>query len=61
MKDYDAIQKYIREAQLQRSVALAEIIANGLVWFFKGIDRVSSRVASAVSRKPGPAKTAAQH
>lgn len=57
MNDYTPIAKYIKQYQLQRSVALAEVLTDGFVWFFKGIDRL----AGAVTRKPASAKTAAQY
>lgn len=59
MNDYTPIDKYIKQYQLQRSVALAEILTDGLVWFFKGIDNVSARIAG--SRKSPGTKTAAQY
>jgi hypothetical protein len=61
MNDYAPIRKYIKQYQLQRTVVLAEVLTDGFVWFFKGLDNVSARIAGALSRKPGQAKTAAQH
>jgi hypothetical protein len=35
MQDYEAIQEYIRRARIERSVYLAELIADGIVRTWK--------------------------
>lgn len=53
MERYEAIDQYIRQARLERSVYLAEIIADGIVATSKGIRYVADVILS-VARAKNP-------
>lgn len=61
MNDYSPIARYIKAYQLQRSVALAEVIADGFVWLFRGIENLTGRIPGPLVRKPEGIKAATQH
>ncbi len=53
MERYEAIDQYIRQARLERSVYLAEIIADAIVATSKGIKYVAEVILS-VARAKNP-------
>lgn len=53
MERYEAIEQYIRQARLERSVYLAEIISDAIVATLKGIRYVAEVILS-VARAKNP-------
>ena len=53
MERYEAIDQYIRQARLERSVYVAEIIADAIIATWKGIKYVAEVVLS-VARAKNP-------
>jgi hypothetical protein len=51
MKRYEAIEEYIRQARLERSVFVAEVIADAIVATWKGIKYAADVVLSAARAK----------
>ncbi|QJR13997.1 hypothetical protein DSM104440_00789 [Usitatibacter palustris] len=43
MNNYSRIERHIREAQLQRSVEIADAIGDALVWITRGIQALAGR------------------
>jgi hypothetical protein len=53
MERYEAIEQYIRQARIERSVYVAELIADAIVATWKGIKYVAEVVLS-VARAKNP-------
>jgi hypothetical protein len=51
MERYEAIEEYIRQARLERSVFVAEVIADAIVATWKGIKYAADVVLSAARAK----------
>jgi hypothetical protein len=51
MERYEAIEQYIRQARLERSVYVAEIIADAIIATWKGIKYVAEVVLSVARTK----------
>ena len=51
MERYEAIEEYIRQARLERSVYVAEIVADVIVATWKGIKHAADVVLSAARAK----------
>jgi hypothetical protein len=44
VNNYSRIERHIREAQLQRSVEIAEAIADGLIWMHRTLQGLVAKV-----------------
>jgi hypothetical protein len=52
VNNYSRIERHIREAQLQRSVEIADAIGDALVWVTRGIQALAGRSTAAIKSEP---------